>query len=284
MEIASSKLVPFEEAQGGFNFDLYRRNEMLTSKLGMKMPTTRKTGTTICGVVYNGGVVLGADTRATEDTIVCDKNCEKIHYIAPNIHCCGAGTSADTEAVTGLISSELSLLRRNTGTPSRVVCAMTMLKRHLFKYQGHVSAALVLGGVDITGPHLYTIYPHGSTDKLPYVTMGSGSLAAMAVFESGYQEDMNEAAAIKLVRDAISAGVYNDLGSGSNVDVKIIRMDGSVEYHRNHEQGVQAEELRKLIKRPSHRVFPAGTTVVVSEKRTKTGSSGGVSESKMELE
>ena len=31
------------------------------------------------------GVVLGADTRATEDTIVADKNCSKIHYIADNI-------------------------------------------------------------------------------------------------------------------------------------------------------------------------------------------------------
>lgn len=58
-------------------------------------------------------------------------------------------------------------------------------------YQGHVSAALVLGGVDINGPSLYSIYPHGSTDKLPYVTMGSGSLAAMAVFESGYTKDMD---------------------------------------------------------------------------------------------
>jgi len=67
---------------------------------------------------------------------------------------------------------------------------MTMLKRMLFKYQGHVSAALVLGGVDIDGPHLYTIYPHGSTDKLPFVTMGSGSLAAMAVFEAEYKDNM----------------------------------------------------------------------------------------------
>ena len=40
------------------------------------------------------------------------------------------------------------------------------------RYQGYVSAALVLGGVDYTGPHLYTIHPHGSTDKLPFVTMG----------------------------------------------------------------------------------------------------------------
>ena len=42
----------------------------------------------------------------------------------------------------------------------------------LFRYQGYIGAALVLGGVDCMGPHLYSIYPHGSTDKLPYVTMG----------------------------------------------------------------------------------------------------------------
>lgn len=49
--------------------------------------------------------MLGADTRATEGPIVCDKNCEKIHYIAPNIYCCGAGTSADTENSTGTLKS-----------------------------------------------------------------------------------------------------------------------------------------------------------------------------------
>lgn len=40
-----------------------------------------------------------------------DKNCEKIHYIAPNIYCCGAGTAADTENTTALISSQLELHR-----------------------------------------------------------------------------------------------------------------------------------------------------------------------------
>jgi 20S proteasome subunit beta 2 len=58
------------------------------------------------------------------------------------------------------------------------------------RYQGHIGAALVLGGVDNNGPNLYCIHPHGSTDKLPYVTMGSGSLAAMAVFESRWKPDM----------------------------------------------------------------------------------------------
>ena len=92
---------------------------------------------------------------------MADKNCEKIHYMAPNIYCCGAGTSADTENSTGMISSQLELLRLRTNTQSRVVTAMTLLKRMLFRYQGNVSAALVLGGCDITGAHLYTVYPHG---------------------------------------------------------------------------------------------------------------------------
>lgn len=62
-----------------------------------------KTGTTIAGIIFKDGVVLGADTRATGGSEVADKNCEKIHYLAPNIYCCGAGTAADTEKTTELI-------------------------------------------------------------------------------------------------------------------------------------------------------------------------------------
>ena len=83
-----------------------------------------------------GGVVLGADTRATGGDTVCDKNCDKIHYIADNIWCCGAGTSADTEASTALVSSQLELHRMATNKAPRVMTALTMLKRMLFRYQG----------------------------------------------------------------------------------------------------------------------------------------------------
>jgi len=218
--------------KGGFNFDLCRRNEMLTKK-GLKGPSFLKTGTTIVGLVFQDGVILGADTRATEGPKVADKNCEKIHYMAPNIYCCGAGTAADTEAVTDMVSSQLKLHRFHTGRESRVVTALTLLKTHLFSYQGYVSAALVLGGVDITGPHLHTIYPHGSTDTLPYATMGSGSLAAMAIFESKYKEGLSRDEGITLVREAICSGIFNDLGSGSNVDICVITK-GNTEYLRNH--------------------------------------------------
>merc|ERR1712150_21316 len=107
-----------EPPTGGFSFENCHRNALLENK-GFTAPKVYKTGTTICGVIYKDGVVLGADTRATEDTIVADKNCSKIHYIAPNIYCCGAGTAADTEMTTQMISSKLELHRLNTGRTAR---------------------------------------------------------------------------------------------------------------------------------------------------------------------
>jgi 20S proteasome subunit beta 2 len=165
-----------------------------------------------------------------------------------------------------LIASNLELLRLSTGTQSRVVTSLTLLKRMLYRYQGHVSAALVLGGVDIHGPHLYSIHPHGSTQRLPYTTMGSGSLAAMAVFESRFEEDMDEASGIALVKDAIRAGIFNDLGSGSNVDITVIRKDGEVSRMRTYENAAgDASDYKKLYERPAKLTPPAGTTFVVSE-------------------
>ena len=257
-----------EGETGGFSFDLHKRNSLLVKQLGgdaAVLPSAWKTGTTIVGIIYKDGVVLGADTRATGGSEVVDKNCEKIHYLAPNIWCCGAGTAADTEKTTELIASNLELLRLSTGTQSRVVTSLTLLKRLLYKYQGNVSAALVLGGVDVHGPHLYSIHPHGSTQRLPYTTMGSGSLAAMAVFETRYTEDMEEEAAIQLVKDAIRAGIFNDLGSGSNVDVTVIRKDNISRFRTYENAAGDAENYKAQYPRPAKLTPPAGTTFVIDE-------------------
>lgn len=208
----------------GFCFENVQRNLNLAAA-GHVAPKLMKTGTTIVGVVFADGVVLAADTRATEGPIVADKQCRKIHYIAPNIMCCGAGTSADTEMVTQMVSSKLTLHRLESRKQSRVVEALTLLKRHLFHYQGYVSAALVLGGVDFEGPFLATVAPHGSTDRLPFVTMGSGSLAAMSVLETGYEDGMDVERAKRLVVGAVRAGIFNDPFSGTQVDVCVITKD-----------------------------------------------------------
>lgn len=229
--------------------------------LGTQLPRATKTGTTICGLIFKDGVILGADTRSTNDSIVADKFCSKIHFVAKNIYCCGAGTGADTEYVTRMVSSDVELHRLEADVDIMpVAMAQTLIKRYLYQYQGHVSAALVLGGYDKDGPHLSSIAPHGSIMTLPYITMGSGSLAAMAVFEARYKPNMTEEEGKKLVRDSIAAGVFNDLGSGSNIDLCVIKKD-KVDYLRPYE----IANVRGV--RQGNYKYPIGTTACLRSTR-----------------
>lgn len=181
-----------------------------------------------------------------------------------------------------MVSSALELHRYAVGRTSRVVTALTLLKSHLFRYQGHVSAALVLGGVDFNGPHLFTVYPHGSTDALPFVTMGSGSLAAMAVFEADYREGMSREEACVLVARAIKSGIFNDLGSGSNVDLCIIcaapgtPTGTATEYLRNYE----TPNARTFV-RPTGFTFARGETQI-SRRAVPTAAAASLAENSFE--
>jgi len=134
-----------------------------------------------------------------------------------------------------------------------------MLKQHLFRYQGHIGAYLVVAGVDPTGAHLFTVHAHGSTDKLPYVTMGSGSLAAMSVFETQWKSKLTREEAIQLAADAIQAGIFNDLGSGSNVDVCVITEEKTTLMRNYITPNVREQKQRNYR-------FKRGTTAVLNEK------------------
>ena len=136
---------------------------------------------------------------------------------------------------------------------------MTMLKQHLFQYQGHIGAYLVVAGCDPTGSHLFTVHAHGSTDKLPYVTMGSGSMAAMSVFESSWKNSLSRDDAVALCAEAIQAGIFNDLGSGSNVDVCVITTEKATLLRNYITPNVREKKMRDYR-------FKKGTTAWLKEK------------------
>ncbi|XP_037373996.1 proteasome subunit beta type-10 [Talpa occidentalis] len=248
--------------RGGFSFENCQRNAALELACpGLRAPRARKTGTTIAGLVFQDGVILGADTRATNDSVVADKNCEKIHYIAPKIYCCGAGVAADAEMVTRMASSNMELHALSTGREPRVATVTRTLRQNLFRYQGHVGASLVVGGVDVKGPQIYGVHPHGSYSRLPFTALGSGQDAALAVLEDRFQPNMTLEAAQELLVEAITAGILSDLGSGGSVDACVITATG-------------AKMLRTLssptkpIERSSQYHFAPGTTPVLSQTVT----------------
>ena len=56
----------------GFDFSNYNRNAALHAR-GVPLPKATSTGTTIVGCIFENGVVIAADTRATSGPIVADK-------------------------------------------------------------------------------------------------------------------------------------------------------------------------------------------------------------------
>jgi 20S proteasome subunit beta 2 len=214
-----------------FDFILHARNESLAKK-GWSHPIL-KTGTTIAACVFGGGVVLGADTRATAGPIVAVKDEHKIHMITDEIWCLGAGTAADNDNVTELVSANLRLFKLNTAMQPRVEQAATILVNRLFKYGGYISAALIVAGVDFKGPSIYALSPDGSISQAPFISNGSGMYASISVLESRWRPGLSEAEAKELVADAVQAGITNDLGSGSNVNLCVITAKGS-DYLENY--------------------------------------------------
>lgn len=77
--------------------------------------------------------------------------------------------------------------------------------------------------------HVLQIYPHGSTDTLPFATMGSGSLAAMSVFESlKYKESLSVSNHIKANNKKPSLLQYRSLLSILKLDMGVVSLPDTV--------------------------------------------------------
>ncbi|PCI27389.1 hypothetical protein COB52_04865 [Candidatus Kaiserbacteria bacterium] len=72
-----------------------------------------------------------------------------------------------------------------------------------------------------------------------------------------------------MVVTAIEAGIYHDLGSGSNVDVMVIEK-GKSEFMRNYKS-----DNKKVYAKPEGFHFKAGDTVVLDEWKLKLDISTG---------
>jgi len=99
----------------------------------------------------------------------------------------------------------------------------------------------------------------------PFGTMGSGSLAATGVLETKYKDNMTKEECMALVCEAIEAGIFYDLGSGSNVDLYCI----------TRKETQTLIEYKVYIPEREHanptNTFPKGTTQVLEtiEKKWK---------------
>lgn len=189
-----------------------------------------KSGTTTLGLTYKDGVVLAAEKRATAGTLIAHKVTKKVFKLDDNLGITTAGLVGDLQTLTRFLKAEVELYRLKRGKAMSVEAAATLTSnilqgRRFFPYL----VQLVIGGVDHTGNHVFSLDLAGGSIEDKFVTTGSGSPFVYGVLEDQFSEDLADEAATDLAIRAITAAMKRDAASGDGIDVVKITSGGYVE-------------------------------------------------------
>ena len=181
-------------------------------------------GTTTVGLVFDGGVILATEKRATMGYFIASKRAKKVYQIADRIGMTTAGGVGDAQQLARIMTVECSLFQVRRGKPINVGAASTLLSNVLngnryFPYY----VQLLVGGVDERGPSIYSVDAlGGATMEEEIVATGSGSPMAYGVLEDRFSPKLSEDDAVGLAIRALRAAMRRDAGSGEGIHVVII--------------------------------------------------------------
>jgi proteasome beta subunit len=183
-------------------------------------------GTTTLGLICDGGVVLATESQATMGNLKANITAPKIYKIAPRISITISGSVADCQQVAKIMSANLNLRKYEIGREVSVKAAAQLTSVLLYQNRSYISM-LVLGGVDETGPHIYTLDPLGSLLEEPkFGATGSGSVLAYGVLEDEYKEGMGIDEGRDLAIRAVKAAKARDINSGGRIQIHKITQEG----------------------------------------------------------
>jgi proteasome beta subunit len=187
--------------------------------------STFKTGTSTIGITYNGGVIVGADHRATMGHFIANKSVKKLFKIGDNLALTTAGLVGHAQSLARTLAAEVSLfeLRRND---QMTVKGAATLTANILSGRPHWVQLLIVG-VDEDGSTVYSIDSAGGSIPDVYCATGSGSPYMYGVLEDGYRDGMTRKEAINLAARALAASGQRDAASGNGMDLAVItREDG----------------------------------------------------------
>jgi len=174
-----------------------------------------KRGTTTVGIKYKTGVVLIVDKRVSS-RLVEPGSIEKIFEIGDHVGCATSGLVADARALIDKARLDSQI---NEITYNEKIQVKTLVKRicdfkQTYTQYGGVrpfGTALLIAGVDDTGPRLFSTDPSGALMEYKASSEGSGRNGAMSYFESNYRENLTKDEAIDMAINALHKGTEGKL-------------------------------------------------------------------------
>jgi proteasome alpha subunit len=203
-------------------------------------------GATTAGVVYEDGVVLVADRRIPNPKLAEPASLEKIHLIDEQIACATAGLVADARVLVDYARLAAQINRVTYSEPISV----ELLVRRICDYKQQYTqfggvrpfgTALLVGGWDDTGVHLYETEPSGSLTSFKATSTGGNKGPVMELFEQKHKPHMDVEQATLLALEGLRASLEESATLGQ---VEVLTLDRSKGSHR-----LSSEESQKYVAR-----------------------------------
>lgn len=198
-------------------------------------------GTTTVGVICRDGVILASDTRVTMGFFVAHHKGKKVYKIDDHIGMTISGGVADAQKAVEILTVNAQLYRLNNGRPMPISSAARLISNLLFSSRyAPLLAQVLIGGVDTSGPHIFSIDPFGSITEEKCTATGSGSPVAYGVLEDKFKQDAPVKDMLPIVVRAVDAAMKRDSASGDSFDVSIIDKKGYRELSDKEKKNVLA--------------------------------------------
>jgi proteasome alpha subunit len=204
-----------------------------------------KRGTTAVGVRAKNAVVLLVDKRVSSRLVV-PSSIEKIFHVDSHIGCATSGLVADARALVDRARVEA---QSNRITYDEPIPVETLAKRVCDYKQSYTQfgggrpfgTALLMAGVDASGPRLFETDPSGALVEYRASAVGSGRNQAMEALEAGYKENMALDAAIQLGIKALHAATDGKMNAEA-LEIAVIETspDGLGAFRRLPDADVKA--------------------------------------------
>ncbi|CAG8502484.1 8217_t:CDS:2 [Paraglomus occultum] len=186
-------------------------------------------GTTTLAFKFNGGVIVAADSRASQGNYVSTSTVKKIIEINPFLLGTMAGGAADCSFWQRELGRQCRLYELRNKERISVAAASKLLANMIYRYKGmDLSMGSMVTGWDKTGPNIFYIDSEGNRLHGDIFSVGSGSPFAYGILDNGIDYDLDVQSAIALGKRAIYHATHRDGASGGSVNVYHVKQDGWV--------------------------------------------------------
>ncbi|CAM8961315.1 unnamed protein product [Rhodiola kirilowii] len=195
--------------------------------MDMNLDSPHSMGTTIIGVTYDGGVVLGADSRTSTGVYVANRASDKITQLTDNVYVCRSGSAADSQVVSDYVRYFLHQHTIQLGQPATVKAAANLVRLLSYNNKNNLQTGMIVGGWDkYEGGKIYGVPLGGTLIEQPFAIGGSGSSYLYGFFDQAWKDGLTKEEAEDLVVKAVSLAIARDGASGGVVRTVIINAEG----------------------------------------------------------